>query len=83
MSHYLDLNAGFIASNFQGAYQYQASDIQQRTGDNQTQISQQTSQSYTPVQAQPQHLLPFSTGAGQQENQGDNSEGNVSLNLDY
>ncbi len=80
---YSNYNSGYISSSFQNPYQYQASGIQQQQGESQTQTSQQAQQSYTPIQTQTQHLLPFENAAGQQNEPGDGSDGGVPVHLNY
>jgi hypothetical protein len=83
LSQYANYSPGYISSSFQNPYQYQAPGPQQQQAEDQTQMPQQAQQSYTPIQRQQQHLLPFESAAGQQDEPGDGNDGGVSVHLNY
>jgi hypothetical protein len=83
MSQYANYSPGYISSSFQNPYQYEAPEPQQQQGKDQTQMHQRAQQSYTPIQTQPQHLLPFESAAGQQHESGNGGDGSVPVHLNY
>jgi hypothetical protein len=83
LAQYANYSPGYISSSFQNPYQYQAPEPQHHQSDDQAQMPQQAQQSYTPIRTQPQHLLPFESAAGQQEEPGDSNDGGVPVHLNY